>query len=96
MDRPLADWLLTVQARAQHRDVKGMQHAMQYHSMAHGDTAGGDHQGILPVGRARVQEHEMNDRVLKELEKTIRVCALALSVRRPTTTSVCCSHPVSD
>ena len=83
------DWLLTVQARAQHCHLTHLQGAMQHQTMpmVYSEPGFSDQQRAH-ISKTMRQECIINKVVLKELEKSIQVCALAQSVQRPTTTSV--------
>ena len=66
---------VTLQAQAQHRHLKIIEQAIRHHgmSMVHDDPASNDHRR-MHVGMAMVHEHEMNARVLQDLERNMQVC----------------------
>lgn len=74
-----------MQANAQYRHLHIVEQAIQRHSMPmiHSDPTASDHQRAH-VGRAMVHEYEMNGKAMKELRKSIQVCAVALTCHMAT------------
>lgn len=74
-----SDWLFLVQAKAQHQHLMIVQQAIQHQVMpvVHSDPAGSDHQHVHN-SEAMVHEHELNKKMMKDLEKKIQVCAVAV------------------
>lgn len=76
-----------MQANAQYNHLHIVEQAIQQHSipMLHNDPSSSEHQRAH-VGRAMIHEYELNAKVMKELRKSIQVCAGALTCHM-----VCCS-----
>ena len=70
------------QAQAQHRHLLIIEQAIQRHGMpmVFSDPASNDHQRAH-VGRAMAHEHDMNEKVMKELKTSIQVRAVGLIVK---------------
>lgn len=83
-----------MQANAQYRHLHIVEQAIQQHSipMLHSDPAASDHQRAH-VGTAMIHEYEMNAKAMKDLRKSIQVCAVAfytLLTCHMATKYVCC------
>ena len=70
-------WLITAQAQAQYRHLKSTEESIQRYSIPIllEDRTSSDHQQALCL----LHEHDVNEEVMKDMDKNMQVCAVASS-----------------